>query len=142
VAAGRPVAPLDVRRESILQIGQPGPEHEVTIHMAGNNMLEFTEQNFEDQVLKSGKPVLVDFWAPWCAPCRMMTPTVEAVAKEYADRAVVGKINVDDNQNIAGRYNIRGIPTLLLFKGGEIQEQVVGATSKDAVVKMIEKHLG
>jgi thioredoxin 1 len=110
--------------------------------MAGNNMIEFTEENFEDQVLKSGKPVLVDFWAPWCTPCRMMGPTVEAVAKEYADRAVVGKVNVDDNQNIAGRYNIRGIPTLLLFKGGEVQEQVVGATSKDAVVKMIEKHLG
>jgi thioredoxin 1 len=110
--------------------------------MAGNNLVEFTEQNFEDQVLKSGKPVLVDFWAPWCAPCRMMGPTVEAVAKEYADRAIVGKINVDDNQNIAGRYNIRGIPTLLLFKGGQVQEQVVGATSKDVITKLIEKHLG
>lgn len=110
--------------------------------MAGNHMIEFTEQNFEDQVLKSGKPVLVDFWAPWCAPCRMMAPTVEAVAKEYADRAVVGKINVDDNQDIAGRYNIRGIPTLLLFKGGQVQEQVVGATSKDVISKMIDKHLG
>jgi thioredoxin 1 len=110
--------------------------------MAGNNMVEFTEQNFEDQVLKSDKPVLVDFWAPWCAPCRMMGPTVEAVAKEYADRAIVGKINVDDNQNIAGRYNIRGIPTLLLFKGGQVQEQVVGATSKDVIAKMLEKHLG
>jgi thioredoxin 1 len=110
--------------------------------MAGNNTVEFTEQNFEDQVLKSGKPVLVDFWAPWCAPCRMMGATVDAVAKEYADRAIVGKINVDDNQNIAGRYNIRGIPTLLLFKGGQVQEQVVGATSKDVITKMIEKHLG
>jgi thioredoxin 1 len=109
--------------------------------MAGNQMMEFTEQNFDDQVLKSGKPVLVDFWAPWCAPCRMMAPTVEAVAKEYADRAVVGKINVDDNQDIAGRYNIRGIPTLLLFKGGQVQEQVVGATSKDVITKMLEKHL-
>lgn len=109
--------------------------------MAGNQIMEFTQQNFEDQVLKSGKPVLVDFWAPWCAPCRMMTPTVEAVAKEYADRAVVGKINVDDNQDIAGRYNIRGIPTLLLFKGGQVQEQVVGATSRDVITKMIDKHL-
>jgi thioredoxin 1 len=106
-----------------------------------NNMMEFTEQNFEEQVLKSGKPVLVDFWAPWCAPCRMMTSTVEAVAKEYADRAVVGKVNVDDNQDIAGRYNIRGIPTLLLFKGGQVLEQVVGATSKDVITKLIEKHL-
>lgn len=109
--------------------------------MAGNHMVEFTDQNFEEQVIKSSKPVLVDFWAPWCAPCRMMAPTVEAVAGEYADRAVVGKLNVDDNQGVAGKYNIRGIPTLLLFKDGEVREQVVGATSKDAVTKMIEKHL-
>ncbi len=105
-------------------------------------MLEFTDQNFEEQVLKSGKPVLVDFWAPWCAPCRMIAPAVEAVSKEYEDRAVVGKVNVDDNQQIAFRYNIRGIPTLLLFKDGQVQEQVVGATSKDAIAKMIDKHLG
>lgn len=104
-------------------------------------MVEFTEQNFDEQVLKSGKPVLVDFWAPWCAPCRMMSPSVEAVASEYAGRAVIGKLNVDDHQSIAGRYNIRGIPTLLLFKDGQVAEQVVGATSKDAITKMIEKHL-
>ncbi|MGH9396239.1 MAG: thioredoxin [Terriglobia bacterium] len=109
--------------------------------MAGNNMIEFTDQNFEEQVLKSPKPVLVDFWAPWCAPCRMMGPTVEAVASDYADRAIVGKLNVDDNQAIAGKYNIRGIPSLLLFKGGEVQEQVVGATSKDVIIKMIDKHI-
>lgn len=109
--------------------------------MAGNHMVEFTDQNFEEQVLKSAKPVLVDFWAPWCAPCRMMASTVEAVAGEYADRALVGKLNVDDNQSIAGKYNIRGIPTLLLFKDGQVAEQVVGATSKDVVTKMIEKHL-
>ena len=109
--------------------------------MSGNHMMEFTDQNFEDQVLKSSKPVLVDFWAPWCAPCRMMAPTIEAVAGEYAERAVVGKLNVDDNQGVAGKYNIRGIPTLLLFKDGQVQEQVVGATSKDVVTKMIEKHL-
>lgn len=109
--------------------------------MAGNNLVEFTDQNFDEQVLKAGKPVLVDFWAPWCAPCRMIAPTVEAVAGEYAGRAVVGKVNVDENQSIASRYNIRGIPTLLLFRGGQVQEQVVGATSKDAITKMIEKHL-
>ncbi len=104
-------------------------------------MFEFSEENFEEQVLKAGKPVLVDFWAPWCAPCRMMATTVEDVAKEYTGRAVVGKLNVDDNQSIAGRYSIRGIPTLLLFKDGEVQEQVVGATSKDVIIKMIDKHL-
>ncbi len=104
-------------------------------------MLEITEKNFEEQVLKSDKPVLVDFWAPWCAPCRVIAPTVEAVASEYAERAVVGKLNVDDNQNIAGRYNIRGIPTLLLFKGGQVRDQVVGAVSKDAITRMIDKNL-
>ena len=109
--------------------------------MAGNNLMEFTEQNFDEQVLKSDKPVLVDFWAEWCAPCRMMAPTVEAIASQYADRARVGKLNVDENQSLAGRYNIRGIPTLLLFKDGQIREQVVGATSKDVIVKMLEKHL-
>jgi len=109
--------------------------------MSGNNTFEFTDANFEQEVLKSEKPVLVDFWAEWCAPCRMMTPTVEAVAMEYGDRAKVGKLNVDENQNVTIRYRIQSIPALLLFKGGQVQEQIRGATSKDAVVKMIEKHL-
>jgi thioredoxin 1 len=91
--------------------------------------------------LKSDKPVLVDFWAEWCGPCRMMAPSVEAVADEYADRAKVGKLNVDENQSVTSRYQIRGIPTLLVFKNGEIQEQVVGVTSKDNIVKMLEKHI-
>ncbi len=104
-------------------------------------MLEFTEQNFDEQVLKSDQPVLVDFWAPWCAPCRVMTPAVEAIASEYTGRAKVGKLNVDDNQSLAGRYNIRGIPTLLLFKDGQIREQLVGAYPKDTIKKMLEKHL-
>ncbi len=104
-------------------------------------MFEFTEQNFDEQVLKSDRPVLVDFWAPWCAPCRVMAPEVEAIANEYTGRAKVGKLNVDDNLSVAGRYNIRGIPTLLLFKDGQIREQMVGACRKDAIVKMLEKHL-
>lgn len=109
--------------------------------MAGIHTLEFTDQNFEQEVLKSGQPVLVDFWAAWCAPCRMMSPAVEAVADEYAGRAKVGKVNVDENLSVATRYNIRSIPTLLLFKGGQIQEQVVGATSKDVISKLLDKHL-
>jgi len=103
--------------------------------------MEFTDQNFEQEVLKSDRPVLVDFWAEWCGPCRLMAPTVEALASEYSDRAKVGKLNVDENQSVTSRYNIRGIPTLLLFKDGEIAQQWVGATSKDAIVKILEKHL-
>jgi len=109
--------------------------------MGGTHVQQFTDQNFEAEVLKSDKPVLVDFWAEWCAPCRMMAPAVEAIATQYADRAKVGKLNVDENQSSAGRYNIRGIPTLLLFKNGEIEEQSVGVTSKDAIAKMLERHL-
>ncbi len=109
--------------------------------MAGNNTVELNDQNFDQEVLKSDKPVLVDFWAAWCAPCRMMAPAVEGIASEYAGRAKVGKLNVDENLAVTGRYNIRGIPTLILFKDGEVQEQWVGATSKDAIVKKLEQHL-
>ncbi len=109
--------------------------------MGSNQTLEFTDQNFEQEVLRSDKPVLVDFWATWCAPCRMMAPTVEGIAAEYAGRAKVGKLNVDENLSVTGRYSIRGIPTLMLFKNGQVAEQFVGATSKDAIVKMLERHL-
>ena len=109
--------------------------------MAGDNIVEFNDTNFEQEVLKSDQPVLVDFWATWCAPCRMMTPTVESIASEYAGRAKVGKLNVDENLSVTGRYNIRGIPTLILFKNGEVQEQSVGATSKDVIAKMLDRHL-
>jgi len=109
--------------------------------MAGNHTLVFTDQNFEQEVLKSDQPVLVDFWATWCAPCRMMAPTVEGIADEYAGRAKVGKLNVDENLNVTGRYSIRGIPTLILFKNGQVAEQSVGAVAKDAIVKMLDKYL-
>jgi len=109
--------------------------------MAGNHTLEFCDRNFEQDVLNSPQPVLVDFWATWCAPCRMMSPTVDTVAQQYAGRVKVGKLNVDENIEVASRYGIRSIPTLLLFKAGEIQEQVVGATSKDALSKLIDKYL-
>jgi len=109
--------------------------------MAGSHTLEFSDQNFEEDVLKSPQPVLVDFWATWCAPCRMMSPTVDAIAAEYAGRAKVGKLNVDENITVASRYGIRSIPTLLLFKAGQIQEQVVGSASKDAINRMLDKYL-
>jgi thioredoxin 1 len=109
--------------------------------MAGDNTLIFTDDAFDKDVLKSEVPVLVDFWAEWCGPCRMMTPTVDAVATDYSGRVKVGKLNVDQNGGTAMRYNIRGIPTLLLFKGGQIVEQKVGAVGKTDIVKMIETHL-
>ena len=108
--------------------------------MAGN-ILEITDQSFEQDVLKSDKPVLVDFWATWCGPCRMIAPTVEALAKDYAGKATVGKVNVDENQSTPARYNIRGIPTLLLFKNGQVQEQIVGAVSRETIENMLKKHL-
>jgi thioredoxin 1 len=117
------------------QVQQPG-----TV-AAGTNTLHFTDQDFDKEVLNSEIPVLVDFWAEWCGPCRMMTPTVDAVATEYAGRIKVGKLNVDESGGTAMRYNIRGIPTLLLFKGGQIVAQKVGAAGKTDVQKMIDAHL-
>jgi thioredoxin 1 len=109
--------------------------------MGGTHVQQFTDQNFEAEVLKSDKPVLVDFWAAWCAPCRMVAPAVEAIAEEYAERAKVGKLNVDENQSVTSRYQIRSIPTLLLFRSGEVQEQYVGVTSRDMIARMLEKYL-
>ncbi len=101
---------------------------------------EVTDNSFEMDVLQSDQPVLVDFWAAWCAPCRMLSPTVDAVAEKYAGSAKVVKVNVDENPAISQRFGIKGIPTLILFKGGKEEERVVGATSKDAISRMIDKH--
>jgi thioredoxin 1 len=109
--------------------------------MAGENTLNFSDASWEQEVLNSDVPVLVDFWAEWCGPCRMMAPTVDTVAQEYKGRVKVGKLNVDENNSTAMRYNIRGIPTLLLFKGGKIVEQKVGAVGKSDVVKMLDGQL-
>lgn len=107
--------------------------HSHTIHVS--------DASFEADVLKAAGPVLVDFWAEWCGPCRRLAPTVDELATDYDGRVVVGKLNVDDNPNVASRYSIRGIPTLLLFKGGEIVEQVVGLADKSALKKLLDKHV-
>jgi thioredoxin 1 len=111
------------------------------IEMAGNDTLTFTDTTFDKDVLASDVPVLVDFWAEWCGPCRMMGPTIDQVATEYSGKIKVGKLDVDSNQQTASRYGIRGIPTLLLFKDGKIVEQKVGAIGKPEFQKMLEKHL-
>jgi thioredoxin 1 len=102
---------------------------------------ETSDGTFENDVLKSDRPVLVDFWAAWCAPCRMLAPTVEAVAEKYASNARVMKLNVDDNPSVSQRFGIKGIPTLILFKNGKEEERVVGATSEQAISRMLDKHV-
>jgi len=101
---------------------------------------EVSDSSFEQEVLQSEITVLVDFWVAWCAPCRMLAPTLEAVAEQYADRASVVKLNVDHNPSTTGAYGIKGIPTLILFKGGKEVERVVGATGKESISRLIEKY--
>jgi thioredoxin 1 len=103
--------------------------------------LEFTDQNFEEQVLKADKPVLVDFWAVWCGPCRMVAPVIDELSKDYEGKALVGKVDVDNNPNTATKYGIRSIPTIGLFKNGELVDKVVGAVPKQKLAQMIDAHL-
>lgn len=107
-----------------------------------DQVITITDDTFEQEVLKAQVPVLVDFWATWCAPCKMIGPAVEELAREYRDRLKVTKLNVDDNANIPVQYGIRGIPALLFFKQGELVDQVIGAVPKSQLVKLVDKILG
>ena len=110
--------------------------------MAGLNVLEFTTENWEQEVEKSETPVLVDFWAPWCGPCRALAPTIDKLANQYAGRLKVGKLNTDENGDLAVKYGISGIPQVLLFKGGDQpKEKLVGLQSESALVKVIDRLL-
>ena len=106
------------------------------------NVLEFTEQNWDKDVLGSAEPVVVDFWAPWCAPCRQIAPTIEALAEDYTGRVRIGKLNVDDHSAVASRYGIRSIPTLLVFKAGKVVEQRIGMASRDELTRIVDAQLG
>ena len=109
--------------------------------MASENVLTFTDDNFEKEVLQSDIPVLVDFWATWCAPCKAIAPLIDAVASEYEGRVKVGKVNVDDNPATPGKYGVRGIPTVILIKDGKVLDQVVGAIPKSQLEALIKKAL-
>jgi len=109
--------------------------------MAGN-VKEFTDSNFQTEVLESSQPVLVDFWAPWCGPCKMLTPAIEALADQYAGKVKVGKVNTDDNRSTAMKYKINSIPTLIVFKNGQQVDQVLGLQPQPALAKMLDRHLG
>ena len=103
------------------------------------NVLEVSDQSFDQEVLKSTTPVLIDFWAPWCGPCKAISPVVEELAGEYTGRLKVVKMNVDDNPQTPSRYGVRGIPNLILFKGGQVADQIVGAVPKGHLVRAIDQ---
>ena len=110
--------------------------------MASELISHVTDTNFDQEVLKSAQPVLIDFWAPWCAPCRAIAPVIDELAGEYAGRLKVVKLNVDDNPETPARYGVRGIPNLLIIKSGQVKEQIVGAVPKSHLVRALDAALG
>ena len=117
------------------RVGDPGEKEERTVA----DLQQVSDESFDLEVLKSDLPVLIDFWAPWCGPCRAIAPVMEELAKEYAGRLKVVKMNVDDNPQTPSRYGVRGIPNLIVFKGGEVKEQIVGAVPKAQLVKAVNQ---
>jgi thioredoxin len=120
---------------------EPGHPRSGQGQMASEHIQTFTDGNFDAGVLKAETPVLVDFWAEWCGPCRAMEPAINALAGDYVGKVSVGKLNVDDNPSITMRYMVRGIPTVMLFKGGQIVDQVVGLVDKGTLKQMLDRHL-
>lgn len=108
----------------------------------GGKVIKLTDETFDEIVVQAELPTMVDFWAEWCGPCKAIAPVVEALADEYAGKVQVGKLNVDENPKVASRYSIRGIPTLLIFRNGEVQEQIVGAQPKKAIKQSLDKVVG
>ena len=106
-----------------------------------SNVIELNDSNFDDEVFKSDLPVLVDFWAEWCGPCKMIAPSVEKISEEYSDKLKVGKLDVDSNPNISSPFGIRSIPTLLIFKNGSPVDQIVGAVSKEVISAKVDSHI-
>ncbi len=108
------------------------------------NIRSVNDTDFQVEVIDASKsqPVMVDFWAEWCRPCHMLAPTVAEIASDYSGKLKVVKLNVDENLNAAGRFNIRGIPTLLIFKGGQVADQIVGAVPKEQIQKVVDRHIG
>ena len=105
------------------------------------NTLEITSENFDNQVINSSVPVLIDFWAEWCGPCKMLMPTIEKIASDYKGKVSVGKVNVDNNPSLAADYNVRGIPNLLIFHSGKVQEQLVGNVPEKQIIEILNKFI-
>jgi len=109
--------------------------------MASDKIVKFTDGNFDSDVISNAQPVLVDFWAEWCGPCRALAPTIDSLANDYAGKLSVGKLNVDENPEVTMRYMVRGIPTVMLFKGGKVVDQIVGNADKTAFKQMVDRHV-